>query len=95
MVLTGCYGIYEGKAEKNIKTAEQWDADTFQESKQIYEQAVQTLAAARQADAGGQGSEARARAKEAAELSEQACSSGNLAWWRKVQWYLRPPHQSA
>ncbi len=72
MVLTGCYGIYEGKAEKNIKTAEQWDADTFQESKQIYEQAVQTLAAARQADAGGQGSEARTRAKEAAELSEQA-----------------------
>lgn len=72
LVFSGCYGLYEGKAEKNLKTAQQWKADEFDESKQAYEQASKALDAARQADAGGNGSEAKTQAKQAAELSETA-----------------------
>lgn len=65
VVFAGCYGVYEGKAEKNLKTALQWNADKFDESKAAYEQAQATFAQAQQG-------EDRALAKTAAEQSEQA-----------------------
>lgn len=74
VALSGCYGIYEGKAEKNLKTAEQYEASKFQESKETYDQAKRTFASAQQASNGGDGGEARRLAKEAADLSEQAMS---------------------
>lgn len=65
VVFAGCYGVYEGKAEENLKTALEWNADKFDESKAVYEQARGTLGQAQQ-------TEDRALAKTAAEQSEQA-----------------------
>ncbi len=65
VLFAGCYGVYEGKAEKNLKTALEWNADKFDESKAAYEQAKATFAAAQQ-------SKDRAQAQDAAEQSEQA-----------------------
>lgn len=72
LVLSGCYGLYEGKADKNLKTAEQWKAGEYQESKSSYEQAREALNAARQAKNSGDSSSASSQAKSAANLSEQA-----------------------
>jgi hypothetical protein len=72
LVFSGCYGLYEGKAEKNLKTAQQWKADEFDESKQTYEQAAKALEAARAAKSGGNGGEAKTQAKSAADLSKTA-----------------------
>ncbi len=72
LALTGCYNLYEGKADKNLQTAEQWQAGEFEESRQAFEQARQALQAARQAKSGGNSGEARTQAQSAAELSETA-----------------------
>jgi len=72
LMLSGCYRIYEGKAEENIKTAEQWDAGKFDQSKGPLEQAKKELASGKQADAAGQGGEARTHVKQAATLGEEA-----------------------
>ena len=80
LALTGCYGVYEGKAIKNIKQAKEWDAEKFEESKPIYENAQKSLDAAQQANTAKQGSEARTKAKEAATLSEQAMNAAKTRY---------------
>ncbi|MGI8908749.1 MAG: hypothetical protein ACR2IE_19935 [Candidatus Sumerlaeaceae bacterium] len=80
ITLSGCYGVYEGKAEKNIKQATDWQAEKFDESKPIFESAKKSLDAAKQANAGKQGGEARKQAKEAATLSEQAMNAAKTRY---------------
>lgn len=71
IMLSGCFKMYKNKAEENVKTAEQWDAAKFDQSKSVLADTKAKIASANQADAGGDGSKARTDMKEAAKLSEQ------------------------
>lgn len=68
----GCYGVYEGKAEKNLKLADDYKAGEFDESKSLYDSAKSAFTSGQSAKASGQSGEAKTQMKQAVDLSEQA-----------------------